>query len=635
LAVFLKIKALARTTAVILIVILVVIAGVGVGLYYATLPSAPTTPTAVTTAGLRDTLTIDDLFWPAGDLNQFTSLGGIPYSNWAMYTVYQSLVTLNGSLLYQTGTIQLMPMLATDWSGSPDGMTYTFNLRQSVTFSNGDPFNAYQVWGDLYGLYYLSGNSSSFLNGYDVFDFSKANFGPATIALMTQSGLINPTSDLMSIMSDTSWPIYVTGPYQIVFHLKNPFGWLPHILVGFVGLIFDTQYVLQNGGFGTPTEINANFNQHPMPGTGPYVVASVTEGSNVKFTQNPTYWGRNLTPAEIQANPYLDPGHVKNVIINAKEDDVVRYTDLSTGAVQIAGIQTQNLPLVIANPDKYSYVTFSSASEALVGIAMNVERYPTNITAFRQAIVHAVNLTDISQRVFYGKLAPMVGPEYTAEKEYYDLGNLPPYSYDLDLAKKYLAESGVDVATMPPLEFRVVNGCTFCIAAAQVVQSELGDIGITVTVMVTPRNMFVPPYAAQGGTYTADLAIAQQVAQLTWFGSGTWAPASPIPADAWIAFVGYNSPNGNAAIYANPVVQKCVDAWTSTTDTTVIKDLCTTAQKRVYDDAPYIWLGSPELAFGGGSVVFDKAVVKSLLIDPVFTAYSETAIFNTVTFVSG
>ena len=629
-------KAISRMIAAIMIIIIVVIAGVGVGLYYSSQPSTPlvSTTTAAGTAALRDTLTIDDLFWPAGDLNQLTSLGGIPYSNWGMYTVYQSLVTLNGSLLYQSGEIQELPMLATDWSASPDGMTYTFNLRQHVAFSNGDPFNTYQVWGDFYGLYYLSGNSSSFLNGYPVFDFSKASFGPDTIALMTQSGLINPTSDLMSIMSDTSWPIYVTGPYQIVFHLKAPFRWLPDILVGFVGLIFDTQYVLQNGGFGTPTGINPNFNQHPMPGTGPYVVAAVAEGSNVKFTQNPTYWGSNLTPADIQANPYLDPGHAKNVIINAKEDDVVRYTDLSTGAVPIAGIQTQNWPLVVANPDKYGYVTFANASEALVGMAMNTQRYPTNITAFRQAIVHAVNLTDISQRVFYGQLAPMVGPEYTAEKEWYDLGNLPPYQYNLTLAQQYLTQSGVDVSKLQPLEFRVVAGCTFCISAAQIVQSDLGQIGIIVTVMVTPRSEYTPPLVAQGGSYTADLAIAQQVSQLSWFGSATWAPAAPIPADAWIAFVGYNSPNGNAAIYANPTVQKCVDAWTSTTDTTVITNLCTAAQKRVYDDAPYIYVGSPKLAYGAGSVVFNKAVVKSLLLDPCFTSYSEMPIFNTVTFVS-
>ena len=629
-------KAISRTIAAIVIVIIVVAAGVGVGLYYATQPSTPptTTTATATTAALRDTLTIDDMFWPAGDLNQFYSIYGEPYSNWCLFTVYQTLVTVNGSLLYQTGDIQILPMLATDWSASPDGTTYTFNLRQNVTFSNGDPFNAYQVWGQLYGLYYLTGNATSFLNGYNIFDTSNVQFGPATLALMTTSGVVNPTPDLLKIMSDNTWPIYVTSPYQIVFHLRAPFLYLPNLLLTYAGLMFDTQYVLQNGGFGLPAQFNTAFAQHPIPGTGPYVVAAVEEGAYAKFTQNPTYWGTNLTPAEIQANPYLDPGHVKTVIINAQTDDVVRFTDLSKGTAQIAGIQSQNWPLVIANPDKYGYVTLPDHAMAFVGIQMNTHRYPTNITAFRQAIVHAINTTDISQRVFFGELTPFVGPEYSGIKQYYDLGNLPPYSYNMTLAQQYLAQSGVDVTKLAPIEFRVLAGCTFCVSAAQVVQADLGQLGIIVTVEVTPPSQWGLPYIGQNSPYNASLQYAQQESQLAWFGSATWAPSSDTPADAWIYFVNNHDPSGNGAIYANPIVQKCVDSFTSTTDTTAITNLCTAAQKQVYDDAPYVWLGSVKLAYGGGSVVWDKDVVKSLLIDHVFTGEDETAIFNTVTFVN-
>jgi ABC-type transport system substrate-binding protein len=567
-------KAIARTTAAVVVLIIIVVAAVG--LYFATQPSVPTSSTSTamsSTAAAPETLTIDDAFWPSGDLNQLTSLGEIPYPNWAAYVTYQPLVTLNGSLLYQSGDIQIVPVLASSWEVSPDGTTYTFDLRQGVTFSNGDPFNAYQVWGQMYGLYYLSGNSSSFLNAYNVFDMSKVTFGPATLTLMAQSGLVNPTADLMKFMTDNTWPIYVTGPNQIVFHLKAPFRWLPHILVSYVGLLFDTQYVLQNGGFGTPAAYNPTFNQHPMPGTGPYVVADVSEGSYVKFTQNPTYWGNSLTPADIQANPYLDPGHVKTVIVYAKTDDVARYADLSTGAAQISAIQTQNWPLVLANPDKYSYVVMPDASMAFVGMAMNTQRFPTNITAFRQAIVHAVNITDISQRVFFGQLAPMIGPEYPAQKDWYNLGNNPPYSYDLNVAKQYLAQSGVNVATLAPLEFRVVAGCTYCISAAQIVQADLGQIGITVTILVTPGSQYTLPYIAGASSYQAGLAVAQQVAQLSWFGTGTFAPGAATPADAWILFANYNTPANDWAIYANPTVQKCVDAWTATADVNYIKQV--------------------------------------------------------------
>jgi hypothetical protein len=54
----------------------------------------------------------------------------------------------------------------------------------------------------------------------------------------------------------------------------------------------------------------------------------------------------------------------------------------------------------------------------------------------------------------------------------------------------------------------------------------------------------------------------------------------------------------------------------------------------VYNDAPYIWLGALKLVFGGGSVVWDKNVVSGMLVDPVFTGESSTAIFNTITFVN-
>jgi peptide/nickel transport system substrate-binding protein len=54
------------------------------------------------------------------------------------YNVYQHLVQLapNGDLV---------PVLATGWKISSDGLTYTFTLRQGVKFANGDPLTASDV----------------------------------------------------------------------------------------------------------------------------------------------------------------------------------------------------------------------------------------------------------------------------------------------------------------------------------------------------------------------------------------------------------------------------------------------------------------------------------------------------------
>src|SRR5205814_366198 len=40
---------------------------------------------------------------------------------------------------------ELKPALATDWTVSPDGLTFTFHLRRGVTWHDGAPFTANDV----------------------------------------------------------------------------------------------------------------------------------------------------------------------------------------------------------------------------------------------------------------------------------------------------------------------------------------------------------------------------------------------------------------------------------------------------------------------------------------------------------
>ena len=128
----------------------------------------------------------------------------------------------------------------------------------------------------MYGFYYLTGNSSAWLESYSLFNMNTSNFGPGTIALINQSGLIHPSPQALGIMMNSSWPIYATSASQIVFHLAAPFNYFLGTLVAFEGLIFDSQWLLDNGGFGTPTSFNPYFNQNPIPGTGPYEVTTVS-----------------------------------------------------------------------------------------------------------------------------------------------------------------------------------------------------------------------------------------------------------------------------------------------------------------------------------------------------------------------
>ena len=599
-----------------------------------TTSTTSTTATSSTGGVTRNSLTIDDVFWPAGDLNQLNALGEIPYPNWLTYTVYQPMITVDPNQLYSSGKLVYVPALADNWTQSSDGTTYTFHLRPNVNFSDGNPLNSYQVWAEMYGFYYLSGNSSSFLESYNVFDFSQVTFGPTQIRLLNSSGLINPSPQALSMMQNTNWPIYVTDSSTIVFHLKAPFNYFLGTLVVYIGLIFDTQWLLDHGGFGTSSGYNSYFNQNPIPGTGPYVVSQVSEGAFVKFTQNPNYWGNSLTAAQIAADPYLDPGHAKTVVVQTVATDTTRYTDLTTGAAQIAGILAQDYGTVVSNPATYGVFNFPSSAAVFVGIAMNTHRSPTNITAVRQAIVRAVNYTDISKKVFFGGLSPMIGPEYPVFSQFYALGGASPYQYNLTAAKQILANANINPTTLPPMDFRVVQGCDYCNTAAQIVQSDLQQLGLTVNIIVTPSTQYTYPNTGGTQSYTQSLGAASTISQLTWFGTGTFAPAADTPADSWLLFVNNATSSNNWAIYSNPTVQKCVNGFTTISDATQLISLCTTAYTQVYNDAPYIWLGTIKPFFGAGSLVWQKSVVSGFYVDPVFSGQSSTAVFNTVTFNS-
>ncbi len=335
----------------------------------------------------------------------------------------------------------------------------------------------------------------------------------------------------------------------------------------------------------------------------------------------------SLTPAQIAQQPMFDPGHAKTVIVKNVPDDLVRYTDVSTGAAQISGIEAQDWNLVQANLNQFSYFVAPPWTALMTAVAMNTQIFPTNNTYFRQAIVHAINYSDINSTVFFGQSAPMVGPEYPAWSQFYDLGNLQPYSYNLTLAQQDLNKSGI---TNPgTLEFSTIASCAFCLAIAQIVQGDLSQLGINVQITATAVGTQEAPYAA----YNTELANANQIAPLAMLGTGDWAPATLTPADYWVSFVSNGSFLGNYAVYSNPTVQQCVNAFTSTSNVSQIQALCGPAQQQIYNDAPYAWLGVNKLWYVDGSLVWQKNVVRGFYVDQVWGGQDLAPLFNTVTFV--
>jgi ABC-type transport system substrate-binding protein len=121
----------------------------------------------------------------------------------------------------------------------------------------------------------------------------------------------------------------------------TPFPFLLNTLAGWQSMVFDPAFVQAHGGPGLPRSSTRTFsNTNAIPGTGPYLVNASQIAAYVEFTQNPTYWGKNLTASRIRANPLLSPGRCKTITVKDVQSDVTRYADLTTGVSQISLIET-------------------------------------------------------------------------------------------------------------------------------------------------------------------------------------------------------------------------------------------------------------------------------------------------------
>jgi oligopeptide transport system substrate-binding protein len=117
-------------TLLVLVSMLVVACGGGGG-------SSSVTPTAAAKAPASQQ--IFRFAQPVSDLATLDPAQGTDlYSGEAIYALYTGLVELNDKL-------EVVPQMAASYTHSSDGLTWTFTLRQGMTFSDGTPITSHDV----------------------------------------------------------------------------------------------------------------------------------------------------------------------------------------------------------------------------------------------------------------------------------------------------------------------------------------------------------------------------------------------------------------------------------------------------------------------------------------------------------
>jgi peptide/nickel transport system substrate-binding protein len=217
--------------------------------------------------------------------------------------------------------------------------------------------------------------------------------------------------------------------------------------------------------FDMTTRVGAMFSQSGVAdlantpvGTGPYVFASRKRGDSIVLRANTRYWGRKPVYTTVYLKYFKDPTALNNAL-------------LSNGIDVISAITTPDSVPQFESDTRFNVLQGTTNSE--VTLAFNNARAPLNDKRVRQALTYAIDRKAVMATVganrgtLIGSMVPPTDPWYE------DLSGV--YPYNPQKAKELLGGKHLT------LRLRVPN-LQYALSAAQVVASELNDVGVTVRI---------------------------------------------------------------------------------------------------------------------------------------------------------
>jgi len=382
-----------------------------------------------------------------------------------------SIMTGSKLVRFNRATQEVEPALAEKWSVSPDNLTYTLNLRDGVTWSDGTPFTSADV----------------------LFSF-QAIYDPKVESLLASSLKINGK------------PLVVTAPdpHTVVVTLPGTFG--PGIaLLDNVYIAAKHKYeaVLKAGTFAQSMGVATP--PADLVSLGPFKLTTYAPGQRLVFDRNPRYWKKDEAGVQL---PYLDQviyeivpdQNAELVRLQSGQFDVLQQQIRPEDIATLRPLEQQGKLKLIelgvgADPDSFFFNLNSSYW------AKDPRRDWITRKEFRQAISHAIDREAFANTVFLGAGVPIWGPLTPGNQKWFS-PNLPRYGYSLDRAREILAGLGlVNRDTDEWLEdpkgteaqFNVIayRGNSSVERGAAIIRDELKKLGIRVDVVLLEQGALI------------------------------------------------------------------------------------------------------------------------------------------------
>lgn len=351
-----------------------------------------------------------------------------PNQMFAQSMVYEPLVK------YQADG-SVIPWLAKSWTHSADNKTWVFTLRDDVTFSNGEVFDA----------------QAAAANFRVVLDNRQRHAWLELVNQIVEVKALNKNELQITLKS-------AYYPFLQELALPRPFRFI------------------------APSQFKDNETLHGIKapiGTGPWVLTASKLNQYDVLERNARYWGAK--PA------------IRQITVKVIPDPTTRAVAFETGDINLLYGNEGLLPLdtfarFSKNP---AYRTRLSAPVETVMLALNSAKAPTNELAVREALNHAVNKKALIDNVLYGT-QQVADTLFAPSVPYANIG-LKPRQYDPQQARTLLDNAGwilpagkeIREKNGQPLQIELsfVGTDALSKSMAEIIQADMRQVGVDVTLV--------------------------------------------------------------------------------------------------------------------------------------------------------
>ncbi len=293
------------------------------------------------------------------------------------------------SLLARTADGGYVPWLATEYKIADDGKTYTFKLRDNVTFTDGQKLDAQAV-------------ITNFTKLKDAAYSGSVSAGPVS-RIVEAKALDDHT------VSFTLNQVYAPFlDYAASLEILSP------------AAFNSTQ--LKSGG-------------PEIAGTGPFILKRYAKGQDIQFVKNPAY---NWAP---KTSAHNGPAYLDEVTYRFLSESSVRTGALTSGQVDvIEGIAGNDASLFKDNSD-FSYQTALNTGTPY-SLFLNVTWGPTQDLKVRKALISAIDVDAVLKAVYRGERTRAWGITSPIDPQFYDKSIEAAYKPDPKAANALLDEAG-------------------------------------------------------------------------------------------------------------------------------------------------------------------------------------------------